>query len=198
MSPECGFNSCRAAPEGEDEATASAGGQVTERLQVADLPRPQPARRSGPRACRFWSPSTVVPGRAPPLFCPGTRPGPCSGVAYAPLVGGVVSTEIARASHSPDAVNRRSECRLDRSLIAHSIHPLIDRAADASIPAVETRRGTPGGTPPPREVFPLWSTLLRPNRSRRKCAEASDCFRQIQSALRVAGHMRRAAFCAAR
>ena len=38
-----------------------------------------------------------IRGVSDPLFCPGTRPGRCSGVAHAPLVVVVVPAEIARA-----------------------------------------------------------------------------------------------------
>ena len=60
-------------------------------------------------------------------------------------------------SRSSDILNRRSERRSDRSLIARSIRSPDRRAADASISAVGIRGeqgGTQGGTPPPREVFP--------------------------------------------
>src|SRR5262245_25335981 len=80
-----------------------------------------------------------------------------------PRLSVLLSAPRSRArSRSPDAVNRRSECRLDRSPVASSIHSLDERAPAASISAVgikgEQEGEHRGGTPPPREVFPLRGT----------------------------------------
>ena len=140
-----------------------AGKQVTERLQVADVRRPQSARRSVPRACHLWSSSTVDPGREqPPCFARAPVPDPVRGLLTSRL-SVLLSAPRSRAQdRSRDAVNPRSKRGFGRSLIGHSIHGLDDDAADASISTVETRGEQEGehrgGTPPPREVFPLCGT----------------------------------------
>ena len=87
-----------------------------------------------------WSPSAVDPGREqPPCFCPGAVPDPVRGL-LTPRLSLLLSAPRSHArSRSPDALNRRSERRSDRSLIARSIRSLDERAADASISAVEIR-----------------------------------------------------------
>jgi hypothetical protein len=116
------------------------------------------ARRSVPRACRLWSPSTVDPGRSNPQFLPDSVPNPARGL-LTPRVSPPLSAPRSHArSHSSDALDRRSERRHDRSLMARLIRRLDERAADAWILSCRDQRGTgggtQGGTPPPREVFP--------------------------------------------
>ena len=61
------------------------------------------------------------------------------------------------------------------------------------------RRGNTGGNRAiARGVPPRVSPGLDTNRGRCECAALCDCSRQLQSALRVAEHAHRAAFCAAR
>src|SRR5580765_8106396 len=60
----------------------------------------------------------------------------------------------------------------------------------AILPRGEQEGEHRGGTPPLREVFPLPGARLHTNRGRCRCAEVSDCFRQLQLALRVARRMR--------
>ena len=120
-----------------------------------------------------------------------------------PRLSPPLSTTRSHArSRSPDVLNRRSERRSDRSLIACSIHSLDERAADVSISAVDIKGEQEGehrgGTPPPREVFPLALIWPRLDRGRYECAAFGKCFRQLQSVLRVAGRAHRAASCAAR
>ena len=128
-------------------------------------------------------------------------PSPVRGLLTPSLSPPLSTTRSHARSRSPDVLNRRSERRSDRSLIARSIHSLDERAADVSISAVDIKGEQEGehrgGTPAPREVFPLPVTRHRTNCGRCKCRTPCDCFRQLQSALRVAEHVRRAALCAA-
>ena len=155
-----------------------------------------------PRAGHLSSPSTVDPGREqPPCFGQAPVPDPVRGL-LTPRSSRPSSAPRSHArSRSPDALNRRSERRSDRSLIARSIHSLDERDADVWISAVDIRGEQKGehreGTPPPREVFPLPVTWHSTNRGRRKWCAPRDCFRQLQSSLRVAERTHRAALCAA-
>jgi hypothetical protein len=112
-------------------ATASPGTQVTERLRVTDVCRRRSARRSVPRACRRRSPSTVDPGREQPrCFARAPVPDPVRGL-LTPRLSVLLSAPRSRArSRSPDTLNRRSERRSDRSLVARLIRSPDELAAD--------------------------------------------------------------------
>lgn len=81
--------------------TSSHSNQVTERVQLADVHRPQSARRSVPRDCRLSSAPAVDPGREqPPCFAQAPVPDPVRGL-LTPRLSVLLSAPRSRArNHS--------------------------------------------------------------------------------------------------
>jgi hypothetical protein len=182
--------------------TALTPAQTTESLQVADLS----CRRTRGVLCRAPTGSSRrrqwSRGVRNPLFLPGRRPGPCSGVAHAPLVTAVVGAKIAWTK----SVAARVECRLGTQ-IRSSLDREFDSQPDDDTEVVplsavhirgEQEGEHGGGTGPRARCSPLSSTWPNTSHGRWQCVSSSGAPRQLQSALWVAEPGHRAAVCAAR